>query len=96
MLKRIVRMEFDPEKVENFLALFDDVKDRIAAQEGCSHVALCKDAKLNHVYFTFSIWDREEDLENYRKSDLFETTWARTKVLFSEKPQAFSLLEKSA
>ena len=93
MLKRIVRMEFDPEKVKDFLTLFEEVKDRIAAQSGCSHVELCKDAGLDNVYFTFSIWDKEEDLENYRQSDLFEETWARTKLLFCAKPQAFSLVD---
>ena len=92
MLKRIVRMEFDPEKVEDFLTLFDEVKDKIASQPGCFHVELCKDAAQDNVYFTFSIWEREEDLENYRRSDLFEKTWARTKVLFCASPTAFSLL----
>ncbi len=93
MLKRIVRMEFDQEKVNDFLTLFAEVRDKIAAHQGCSHVELCKDVKLDNVYFTFSIWDCEEDLENYRRSELFEKTWARTKVLFSARPQAFSLLE---
>lgn len=92
MLKRIVRMEFEPDKVEDFLALFEEVKGKIAAQNGCNNVELCKDAAQDNVYFTFSIWESEADLENYRKSDLFEKTWARTKVLFCAKPQAFSLL----
>ncbi len=87
-------MEFDPDKVEDFLALFEEVKDKIATQQGCTHVELCEDAIQDNVYFTFSIWDREEDLENYRKSDLFKKTWARTKVLFCARPQAFSLMER--
>ena len=64
MLKRIVRMEFDPEKISDFLSLFDEVKPKIAARKGCTHLELCRDAALDHVYYTFSIWEREEDLEN--------------------------------
>jgi len=91
MLKRIVRMDFDPEKVSDFLKLFDEVKTKIAAFEGCRHLELCKDASLDHVYYTFSVWESEAYLEQYRNSDLFKGTWARTKVLFGGKPQAFSL-----
>ncbi len=86
-------MEFDPEKVQDFLTLFEEVKEKIAARPGCTHLELCKDASKDNVYYTFSIWEKEEDLEGYRSSELFEKTWERTKILFSEKPQAFSLLE---
>lgn len=93
MLKRIVRMEFQPEKVQDFLQLFSEVQDKIAAQEGCAHVELCKDATLDHVYYTYSLWDEEADLERYRHSELFKSVWSRTKALFGGKPQAFSLVE---
>lgn len=92
MLKRIVRMDFDPKKVNDFLELFDEVKPKISAQEGCISLELCKDSKLDHIYYTFSVWEKEEHLEAYRHSKLFEETWARTKVLFGGKPLAYSLL----
>ncbi|GAB4235939.1 MAG: hypothetical protein Tsb0034_10340 [Ekhidna sp.] len=94
MLIRIVRMEFQPEKVEAFLALFEEVKDKIAAFPGCHHVELCEDAQQTHVYYTFSKWEGENDLEKYRHSDLFKGTWEKTKALFGGKPLAYSLMQK--
>lgn len=91
MLIRIVRMDFEPEKVADFLDLFETVKKKIATFHGCNHLELCKDAKLDHVYYTFSKWESEDDLEKYRHSELFEDTWAKTKVLFGGKPLAYSL-----
>jgi heme-degrading monooxygenase HmoA len=41
--------------------------------------------------FTVSIWESEDDLNAYRNSELFENTWAKTKVLFNDKPEAWSL-----
>ena len=93
MLIRIVRMDFDPQKVEDFLALFETVKGKIATFPGCNHLELCKDASSDHVYYTFSKWDSEDDLEAYRHSDLFIDTWAKTKVLFGGKPLAYSLIQ---
>lgn len=93
MLIRIVRMDFDPSKVDLFLDLFETVKDKIASFPGCTHLELCKDARENHVYYTFSRWNCEEDLEKYRHSELFQDTWAKTKVLFGGKPLAYSLIE---
>lgn len=91
MLIRIVRMDFDPMKVNDFLDLFETVKEKISTFPGCKHLELCKDAKLDHVYYTFSKWETEDDLEQYRHSQLFEDTWAKTKVLFGGKPLAYSL-----
>lgn len=43
--------------------------------------------------FTLSHWESEENLEQYRQSELFKSTWAKTKVLFREKAQAWTLEE---
>lgn len=85
-------MDFDPSKTEDFLAFFETVRDRIASFPGCTHLELCRDAGLEHVYYTFSKWESEEALETYRNSELFKDTWAKTKVLFGGKPLAYSLI----
>jgi hypothetical protein len=43
------------------------------------------------MFFTYSYWDDATDLENYRNSEFFKSVWAKTKVLFSEKPEAWSV-----
>ena len=94
MLLRIVRMDFQSDKVEEFKTFFEQIKDKIAANPGCQHVELCKDSKMDHVYYTFSKWESEEDLERYRHSELFEEVWAKTKKMFGGKPSAYSLMQE--
>lgn len=91
MILRIVRMTFQEEEVSEFLHLFDLTKHKIRHFPGCSHLELLKDAQHNHILTTYSMWDEESDLENYRKSDLFREVWAETKKKFSDKPLAFSM-----
>jgi heme-degrading monooxygenase HmoA len=43
------------------------------------------------VFFTYSYWETEQDLENYRNSELFDTVWSFTKKLFNDKPEAWSV-----
>jgi len=43
------------------------------------------------VFFTYSYWKTEEDLENFRKSDLFKNVWSKTKPFFNAKPEAWSV-----
>lgn len=88
---RIVRMAFRPSEVPTFLAVFEQAQPKIRAFEGCSHVQLHQDQQTPSVYYTYSVWDSEEHLNKYRHSALFNTTWEATKVLFSDKPMAFSL-----
>lgn len=90
---RIVRLTFHPENVDHFITIFDESKNLIAAFEGCIEVKLKKDHDSTHIFYTVSKWKSIDDLNNYRKSALFEKTWAKTKKLFSDKPQAFSLLD---
>jgi len=94
MIIRIVKMSFQPEKVDEFLKLFSENKQHIRHFEGCSHLQLLNDINQPTTFFTYSHWDNEQSLENYRHSELFNRVWNKTKVLFSEKPEAWSLKEK--
>ena len=94
MIVRIVKMHFRAEEVPAFLALFEERKQLIRQFEGCRHLELWQDAHLSEVYFTYSIWDSERSLDHYRFSALFRDTWARTKALFKEKPEAWSLNQR--
>ena len=91
MITRIVRMVFIKEKTQEFEAIFEESKLKIRAREGCQYLSLHRDHHLANVYYTVSKWNSQEDLDAYRHSDLFRTTWAKTKALFTEKPSAYSL-----
>lgn len=91
MIVRIVKMSFQPEKVEEFLENFHASKADIRAFEGCEHLELLREKARPNVFFTYSFWRDEEALEAYRRSELFKRTWAKTKPLFDAKPEAWSL-----
>lgn len=91
MLVRIVKMSFDPSKIDVFLANFELVKDRIRNFEGCQFLELYREKNDGNIFFTYSYWENEVALNNYRNSALFESVWAETKILFNDKPQAWSV-----
>jgi len=91
MFVRIVKMGFDPLKINEFLSDFEIVKDKIRAFEGCLFLELYRDKHNTNIFFTYSYWNSEADLENYRHSDLFKGVWAKTKPLFNMKPEAWSV-----
>ena len=90
MLIRIVRMTFQEDKIGDFLEIFNCSKHLIRSFEGYRHLELLRDKNAHNVMLTYSYWLSEEHLNIYRDSELFKTTWAATKVLFSDKPVAFS------
>ena len=91
MLVRIVKMEFQQAKVNTFLDLFKETRDKIANFDGCLGVELLQTNDNGNLFFTYSKWNSEQDLENYRNSELFKQTWIKTKAMFSDKPEAWSL-----
>ena len=88
-------MTFKPECIQEFKELFYSKKDLIAAVEGCTHVELLQDTHNPAVFFTYSLWKEPRYLQAYRDSELFKEVWARTKVLFNAKPEAWSLTAQS-
>lgn len=88
---RIVKMTFSPENVDAFLENFNSNKNHIRNFEGVKHLELLRDKNNPNIFFTYSYWKSEEDLERYRSSDLFKSVWTTTKPLFSEEPEAWSV-----
>ena len=93
MIKRIVKMSFRPEEVERFKSIFQENWQFIKSFDGCSHVELLQDENNPSVFFTYSLWESEVHVNNYRNSDLFNKVWSATKVLFNDKPQAWTVKE---
>ena len=91
MFVRIVKMSFETDKIDLFLANFNNVKEKIRNTKGCELLELYRDKNSTNIFFTYSYWQTEQDLENYRNSDLFKGVWVETKALFNDKPEAWSV-----
>jgi heme-degrading monooxygenase HmoA len=90
MLVRIVRMTFQEGSREVFLQNFEENKSSIRNFPGCRHLELWEDEHDKNIFMTYSHWESEAALNQYRDSELFKTVWSFTKALFAAKPVAFS------
>ncbi len=88
---RIVKLTFASEHAEHFIEIFEGVKDRIRAAEGCLSLKMMQDRSNPGIFITYSIWKVPEDLQQYRRSELFKEVWMNLRPLFEEEPQAWSL-----
>ncbi|MEX2590551.1 MAG: antibiotic biosynthesis monooxygenase family protein [Chitinophagales bacterium] len=91
MIRRIVKMSFVPEEVDAFIAIFSKVSNKIENFPGCKKVELLINKDQPNMLFTISLWESTEALNNYRQSEFFRDTWSKTKLLFADKPEAWSL-----
>lgn len=91
MFVRIVKMSFEPTKVDEFLNLFDAKKDLIRNFKGCEFLELYRDKQHDNIFFSYSYWENEECLHNYRHSDFFISVWTEIKKSFNNKPEAWSV-----
>lgn len=91
MFTRIVKMDFRAEEIPTFLSNFNLIKGNIRNFPGCLFLELYQDKHEKNVFFTYSRWQSEQDLENYRQSELFKNVWSQTKPLFQNKAKAWSV-----
>lgn len=93
MIIRIVKMGFNPEQIDAFLEIFEENREQIRNYKGCTHLTLIRDIHQTHQFFTYSHWESEQHLNNYRNSSLFKEVWANTKNKFNQKPEAWSTVK---
>lgn len=91
MIKRIVKLTFRTDAIPIFLEIFEQSAPKILQSEGCHHLELWRAKSPDNVFFTYSYWEDEAALDRYRASDFFQHTWRKTKLLFSERPAAWSV-----
>jgi heme-degrading monooxygenase HmoA len=84
-------MSFHEEKISKFLENFEFIKEKIRNVPGNRLLELYQDKNNQTIFFTYSYWETEQDLENYRNSELFFEIWTDTKKLFNNKPEAWSV-----
>lgn len=90
MITRIVKLTIAPAKQEEFIKLFKENNHHIKARKGCVGVELLQDQKYPNIFFTYSHWKHEDDLNAYRKSDVFGGIWKATKAKFCGSPEAWT------
>ncbi len=90
MIIRIVKLQFHSEKTQDFLALFDSVVTKVNSFPGCYQMHMVRDIRDPNLFFTYSHWENETALNNYRDSDLFQSIWPTIKPWFSQKTEAWS------
>ena len=71
MLVRIVKLTFKKENISSFEQIFEATKQDIRNFEGCTFLELYRDNENPKIFFTYSYWENENALENYRNSDFF-------------------------
>ena len=91
MIVRIVKMSFKEDEIVNFLIVFKKQKEFISSFEGCTHLDLLRDKNNSNIFFTYSYWKDEKYLAIYKQSDFFKNIWSKVKLMFNEKPMAWSL-----
>lgn len=84
-------MRFKAEHCDAFLTLFEKYHAQIAGFKNCYGVELLRDKNDSQIFFTYSKWESETDLNNYRDSELFKLVWSQTKVMFEQKAEAWSV-----
>lgn len=89
-------MTFQEDKLSEFFKLFEQQQSEIRNFEGCQHLELWQDIHNPRICFTCSHWEDDQALQAYRESAIFKETWSKTKALFADKPEAWSVMQKAA
>jgi len=88
---RIVKLTFQEDKIADFLSFFDTIRHVVNDFPGCNGMKLLQDIHNPHIVMTYSNWNEEQDLENYRVSPQFQEIWSTIKPWFGAKAEAWSV-----
>ncbi len=95
MIVRIVHMFFRPHALEQLMPLIHRQLRNVMSHPGCLAVKLFRDTSDPDHLCTFSIWEDQEALDDYRQSDHFIEVWSTLKSHFAKPPQAYSFKDRT-
>lgn len=91
MITRIVKLEFEKNRIDDFLTFFETIKHRVNEFPGCFGMKLYQDVERPWIVMTYSHWESQEALDIYRNSTTFGDVWPTIKPWFDAKPEAWSV-----
>jgi quinol monooxygenase YgiN len=90
MIYRFVKLSIQEAHRQTFIDIVKNVQPQILGFGGCTFLQLVQDLEQPSKFMTFSHWESQIALDNYRNSELFIGFWKQVKPLFSEKAEAWS------
>ncbi len=90
MVTRIVKLTMREDEVDNFKSYFATVCEIIRNQDGCHSLQAWQDIHRPEIFFTYSIWTAEDDLNRYRDSPFFLEFWKKVKPWFAAKAEVWT------
>jgi quinol monooxygenase YgiN len=84
-------MTFMESRIDDFMDLEKSICRDIRRFKGCRHLEILQDIHNRCVFFSYSHWESESDLEDYRRADFFKETWATLCRWFREAPETWTL-----
>ena len=91
MIVRVVKLQFHPEKLPDFLDHFETIKNKVNGFPGCFGMQLLVDNNKDGTILTYSHWISDVALENYRHSETFGSFWPHIKKWFAKPAEAWTL-----
>ena len=89
MITRIVKLSLDLKNISAFKTIFELNRVNISNQKECTLLELFQDIE-NPCIFFLSTWNSVNELNIYRNSELFQEIWKEIKILFNNKPKAWT------
>ncbi len=90
MITRIVELQIQAEQIGAAKKLLEDVAPKVRNMPGCRRLEIMFDIHRKGRVTTYSYWESETNLNEYRDSDVFLVFWKAIKPMFSEKARAWS------
>ena len=92
MLIRIVKLTIREENISSFEQIFAERKEYIRNHKGCTLLELYKDKADPRVFFTYSRWDSDSDLQAYRDSEKMYGLKPGNSLMKNHRPGVFRKL----
>lgn len=91
MIRRVVRLTLQEDKAQDFIDFVEPRVASIRGFEGCEGLEFLQDTNEANVFYTISLWQSEDALNNYRSSELFGSIWPVVKPWFKNKALTYSM-----
>lgn len=77
--------------IDSFRKRVPVISNEVRRVSGCMHNDIFRDRNNDNIFYSYTIWSSEEDIERYLKSMYYKEIWGDIWDYFKKEPMAWKI-----
>ena len=91
MIIRVVKIPIKDASINSFIKRIPIISNEVRRVSGCIHNDIFRDKMKENIFYSYTIWNSDEDIEKYLGSQYYKDIWGDLWDYFEGTPKSWKI-----